>query len=85
MSENIVAFYHYRISQKEMEKLKVKLQSCMENAEFVRSLKEELESKSLNYKQLENENAALKKHIEVKVWTRVCLMYFYNLSIGCSF
>ncbi|XP_021938370.1 kinesin-like protein KIF20A isoform X2 [Zootermopsis nevadensis] len=54
------------LSQKEITKLKVQLQTCMDNAEFVRSLKEELESKSLKYKQLENENESLKRSLDIK-------------------
>ncbi|PNF38801.1 hypothetical protein B7P43_G12025 [Cryptotermes secundus] len=53
-------------SQKEISKLKTQLQSCMDNAEFVRLLKEELEGKSFKFEQLENENECLKKSLEVK-------------------
>jgi hypothetical protein len=53
----------------------------MDNAEFVRLLKEELESKSFKYKQLENENESLKKSLEVKVWIcKYLILYFYKLS-----
>jgi hypothetical protein len=48
----------------------------MDNAEFVRLLKEELEGKSLKYEQLEIENESLKRSVEVKVWIHMCLMYF---------
>jgi cell shape-determining protein MreC len=51
----------------------------LDNAEFVRSLKEELESKSLKYEQLENENESLKRALEVKVWTFMYLMYFLKI------
>jgi len=57
----------------------MQLQSCLDNAEFVRSLKEELESKSLKYEQLENENESLKRALEVKVWTFMYLMYFLKI------
>jgi cell shape-determining protein MreC len=49
----------------------------MDNAEFVRLLKEELESKSFKYEQLENENEALKKSLEVKVWICRYLTFTY--------
>lgn len=48
----------------------------MDNAEFVRSLKEELESKSLKYKQLENENESLKRSLDIKVWIQICQLFF---------
>jgi cell shape-determining protein MreC len=47
----------------------------MDNAEFVRLLKEELESKSLKYEQLEDENESLKKALEIKVWICKYLLY----------
>jgi cell shape-determining protein MreC len=52
----------------------------MDNAEFVRLLKEELESKSFKYEQLENENESLKKTLDVKVWICRYLLYFYRLN-----
>jgi cell shape-determining protein MreC len=68
---------NFRTSQKEISKLKTQLQSCMDNAEFVRLLKEELESKSFKYEQLENENESLKKYLEVKVWICGYLTFTY--------
>ncbi|XP_069696566.1 kinesin-like protein KIF20A [Periplaneta americana] len=61
---------HYEESalemQNEISKLKTQLQSCIDNADFVRSLKEELQNKSERYKNLEEENESLKNALKTQ-------------------